>query len=67
MATNMVKNIFKDSSLKHFTNTTKQRYWSIGGPGILTEITVSEQDINDIISCLDPQKASGPDDISPVC
>jgi hypothetical protein len=34
------------------------------GPGILTEITVTEQDINDIISCLDPQKASGPNDIS---
>ena len=34
------------------------------GPGILTEIIVTEQDINDIISCLDPQKASGPDDIS---
>jgi hypothetical protein len=34
------------------------------GPGILTKIIVTEQDINDIISCLDPQKASGPDDIS---
>jgi hypothetical protein len=34
------------------------------GPGILTEIIVTEQDINDIISCVDPQKASGPDDIS---
>jgi hypothetical protein len=34
------------------------------GPGILTEINITEQDINDIISCLDPQKASGPDDIS---
>ena len=34
------------------------------GPGILTEINVTEQDINDIISFLDPQKASGPDDIS---
>ena len=33
-------------------------------PGILTEINVTEQDINDILSCLDPQKASGPDDIS---
>ena len=29
MATNMAKNIFKDSSLKNFTNTTKKRYWSI--------------------------------------
>ena len=37
------------------------------GPGILTEITVTEQDTNDIISCLDPQKASGPDYISHVC
>jgi hypothetical protein len=34
------------------------------GPGILTEINITEQDINDIISCLNPQKASGPDDIS---
>ena len=34
------------------------------GPGILTDIIVTEQDINDIISCLDPQKASGPNDIS---
>ena len=34
------------------------------GPGILTEINVTEQDIDDIISCLDPQKASAPDDIS---
>ena len=34
------------------------------GPGILTEIIVTEQDINDIISCLHPPKASGPDDIS---
>jgi hypothetical protein len=34
------------------------------GPGILIEITVTEQGIHDIISCLDPQKASGPDDIS---
>ena len=34
------------------------------GPGILTEIIVTKQDINDIISCLDPQKSSGPDDIS---
>jgi hypothetical protein len=34
------------------------------GPGILTEIIVTEQDINDIISWLDPQKAFGPDDIS---
>jgi hypothetical protein len=25
----MVKNIFKDSPLKYFTNTTKKRYWSI--------------------------------------
>jgi hypothetical protein len=33
------------------------------GPGILTEINVTEQDIDDIISCLDPQKASGSDDI----
>jgi hypothetical protein len=31
------------------------------GPGILTEIIVTEQDINDIISGLDPKKASGPD------
>jgi hypothetical protein len=29
------------------------------GPGILTEIIVTEQDINDIIPCLDPKKASG--------
>jgi hypothetical protein len=85
MATNMVKNKFKDSSLKNFTNTTKKRYWYIvrsdrfvrflknykdipymtdRGPGILTEIIVTEQDINDIISCVDPQKASGPNDIS---
>ena len=39
------------------------------GPGILTEINITEQNrteqnINDIISCLDPQKTSGPDDIS---
>jgi hypothetical protein len=34
------------------------------GPGILTDIIVTEQDIYDTISCLDPQKASGPDDIS---
>jgi hypothetical protein len=34
------------------------------GPGILTDIIVTEQDIHDTISCLDPQKASGPDDIS---
>ncbi len=33
-------------------------------PGILTEITVTKQDINDIISCLDPQKTYGPDNIS---
>jgi hypothetical protein len=29
-------------------------YMTDRGPGILTEITVSKQDINDIISCLDP-------------
>ena len=29
MATNMVKNIFKDSSLKNVNNTTKKRYWYI--------------------------------------
>jgi hypothetical protein len=63
MATNMAKNIFKDSSLNNFTSTTKKRYWYIV-PGILTKIIGTEQDINDIISCLDPQKASGPDDIS---
>jgi hypothetical protein len=34
------------------------------GPGILTEINITEQDINDIISCLNTQKAPGPDDIS---
>ena len=34
------------------------------GPGILTEINLTEQRINGIISCLDPQKASEPDDIS---
>jgi hypothetical protein len=39
-------------------------YMTDRGPGILTEIIVTELDINDIISCLDPQKASGPDDIS---
>jgi hypothetical protein len=39
-------------------------YMTDRGPGILTKINVTEQDINDIISCLDPQKASGPDDIS---
>ena len=39
-------------------------YMTDRGPGILTEINVTEQDIDDIISCLDPQKASGPDDIS---
>jgi hypothetical protein len=39
-------------------------YMTDRGPGILTEINVTEQDINDIISCLDPQKASGSDDIS---
>jgi hypothetical protein len=77
MSKDMVKNIFKDSPLKNCTNITKKRCWSIvrsdwfvrflrncWGPGILTEINVTEQDIDDIISCLDPQKASGPDDIS---
>ena len=39
-------------------------YMTDRGPGILTKINVTEQDINDIISCLDPQKASAPDDIS---
>jgi hypothetical protein len=39
-------------------------YMTDRGPGILTEITVTEQDINDIFSCLDPKKASGSDDIS---
>jgi hypothetical protein len=39
-------------------------YMTERGPGILTEINITEQDIHDIISCLDPQKASGPDDIS---
>ena len=39
-------------------------YMTDRGPGILTEITVTEQDINDIISCLNPQKASRPADIS---
>ena len=34
------------------------------GPVILTEINITEQDINDIISCLNTQKAPGPDDIS---
>ena len=29
MATDMIKSIFKDSSLKNVTNTTKKRYWSI--------------------------------------
>ena len=29
MSKDMVKNIFKDSPLKYFTNTTKKRYWSI--------------------------------------
>jgi hypothetical protein len=29
MSKDMVKNIFKDSPLKNFTNTTKKRYWSI--------------------------------------
>ena len=29
MSTDMVKNLFKDSSLKNSTNTTKKRYWSI--------------------------------------
>jgi hypothetical protein len=38
-------------------------YMTDRGPGILTEINVTEQDIDDIISCLDPQKASAPDDI----
>ena len=42
-------------------------YMTDRGPGILTEITVTEQDTNDIISCLDPQKASGPDYISHIC
>jgi hypothetical protein len=39
-------------------------YMTERGPGILTEINITEQDIHDIISRLDPQKASGPDDIS---
>ena len=39
-------------------------YMTDRGPGILTVITVTEQGINNIISCLNPQKASGPDDIS---
>jgi hypothetical protein len=38
-------------------------YMTDRGPGILTEINITEQDINSIISCLDPQKTSGPDDI----
>ena len=29
MSTDMAKNIFKDSSLKNSTNTTKKQYWSI--------------------------------------
>ena len=39
-------------------------YMTDRGHGILTKINVTEQDINDIISCLDPQKASEPVDIS---
>ena len=39
-------------------------YMTDRGPGILIEINITEQVINEIISCLDPQKASGPDDIS---
>jgi hypothetical protein len=45
-------------------NNTDIPYMTDRGPGILTEINVTEQDINAIISCLDPHKASGPDDIS---
>ena len=45
-------------------NNTDIPYMTDRGPGILTEINVTEQDINAIISCLDPHKASGRDDIS---
>ena len=39
-------------------------YMTDRGPGILTEINLTEQRINGSISCLDPQKASESDDIS---
>jgi hypothetical protein len=46
-------------------NDTKDiPYMTDRGPGSLTKIIITEQGINDIISCLDPQKATGPDDIS---
>jgi hypothetical protein len=60
-----VTNIIGFHSIASLDNDNKDiPYMTDRGPGILTEINLTEQRINGIISCLDPQKASEPDDIS---